>query len=131
MKQKNNRRHVRIESQHLLSYMCRDDQGQLVCRGMGRTLNVSQSGIMLETHVPLEIENNIWLTIGIEDSLLEIQGRAVYSQFNESSGRYQTGIHFEGVDAKTKDLLVKYIRIFREQEAILQTIGIKLPDDSA
>jgi len=41
------RLHLRIDSLNLLAYSCIDDTGQVVVQGMGRTLNVSQGGILL------------------------------------------------------------------------------------
>ena len=48
MTTKEKRKHYRVDSLNLLSYTCQDEEGNLVKHGMGRTLNVSESGILLK-----------------------------------------------------------------------------------
>ena len=40
------RRHTRYESLNL-SYVCLDENDNIIKQGMGRTLNISESGILL------------------------------------------------------------------------------------
>ena len=47
------RKHPRVNALNL-SYICLDEDQQVIKQGMGRTLNVSESGILLETHFPIE-----------------------------------------------------------------------------
>jgi hypothetical protein len=108
------RRHYRIDSQNLLNYASFDESGNLARQGMGRTLNVSKTGILLETHVELESGNNIELTIGLEEDLLTIQGKIVYVKPGQE-GKFESGIQFFDVDPSSDKLLQRYIESFRAQ----------------
>ncbi|MFO8083494.1 MAG: hypothetical protein R6U27_04145 [Desulfobacterales bacterium] len=57
MVDKERRRYPRIESLNLMAYACMDENDNVINQGMGRTLNVSQKGLLLETYHPLDCEN--------------------------------------------------------------------------
>ena len=105
------RKHKRIHSTNLLNYVCLNEGGDAFAQGMGRTLNVSASGILLETHAPLDPETTVSLTIGMEEEIIDIKGKAVYSQKNDA-GSYETGIEFTDVQAAELTVLQKFIQAF-------------------
>lgn len=112
----NNRKHPRIRSLHLLSYVCFDENKDVVEQGMGRTLNVSEGGIQLETHVPIDSQHTVSLTIALEDDLMtDINGRVAYSKAGKV-GRFECGIEFEEGSEATLRILRKYIKAFEEQK---------------
>jgi hypothetical protein len=86
------RKHQRIDSLNL-SYICLDEDQHVVKQGMGRTLNLSESGILLETYFPIGAEHTVILSIGLEESLLDVKGRPVYTRPKEQ-GMYEVGIEF-------------------------------------
>ena len=47
----------RADSHNILSYVCLDEENEIVEQGMGRTLNVSEGGILLETHDSIDLEH--------------------------------------------------------------------------
>ena len=112
----NRRKHPRIKSLNLLSYACVDENKDVVKQGMGRTLDVSEGGIQLETHVPIDSQCTVLLTIAVEDDLMtDINGRVVYSKAGKA-GRFECGIEFEEGSEATLRILKKYIKAFEEQK---------------
>jgi c-di-GMP-binding flagellar brake protein YcgR len=107
MTTENKRKHERIRSLNL-SYICLDEDNNIVKQGMGRTLNISESGILLETHFPIESSHKIQLTISLEEDLLDINGKAVHVR-SINGGKYQIGIQFIDLDKKAAKLLNKFI----------------------
>ncbi len=107
MTSENQRKHERIQSLNL-SYICLDENENIVKQGMGRTLNISESGILLETHFPVELTHVIQLTISLEENLLDIEGKPAHVQSIEE-GKYQIGIEFVDLDPKSADLLQKFV----------------------
>jgi len=59
------RKDPRIPSSNLIAYVVKDQNDQGIMQGMGRTLDVSEGGILLETHVPLDPQHVVTLTIAI------------------------------------------------------------------
>jgi hypothetical protein len=115
MKDTNKRLHARVRSLHLLSYVCVDENQDIVQQGMGRTLDVSEGGILLETHVPIDPRCGVMLTIGLEDDVTELQGNIVYSRPSKS-GKYESGIKFEQKDDDGIRILKAYVNAFREEK---------------
>ena len=107
------RKHARISSLNL-SYVCLDEKDQIVKQGMGRSLNVSESGILLETHFPIDDQHVVTLTLGLEENLVDIKGRPVHTRINDA-GKYEVGIEFLKSDAKTRKALKQFIDTFQEK----------------
>jgi c-di-GMP-binding flagellar brake protein YcgR len=108
------RKHSRIHSMHLLNYIYFGENDDEATQGMGRTLNVSESGILLETHTPIDSDIVISLTIGFEEDVVDIKGKVVYNKKNED-GFYESGINFFDVDTDAQKALKKYISLFNSK----------------
>ena len=115
MKKDKQRKHERIDSLNLLNYTGFDKNGEKTLQGMGRTLNVSQGGILLETHLSFPQDCHISLTIGLEDEMIDIEGKIVYSREGENR-KYESGIEFFEINEDCMRILNKYIVAFREQK---------------
>jgi c-di-GMP-binding flagellar brake protein YcgR len=108
------RKHERYDALNLINYLVIDDEGDEVAQGMGRTLNVSQSGILLETHVTLPLQGSISLNIGLAEQMVAIKGHVVFCHPGEG-GKHETGIEFESLDDVSRDRLNQYIQAFQTQ----------------
>ncbi len=81
---------------------------------MGRTLNISENGILLETYGPVDTDCSISLTIGLEEEIMDIEGKVAFSKKKED-GKFETGVHFHVPDEEKSRFLRHYITLFREQ----------------
>ena len=108
------RKNSRIKALNLISYSCIDETDQALSQGMGRTLNLSEDGILLETHVSVNPKHKVVMSIGLEDDLINIKGRVVYS-VDGGDERFEAGIEFIERDEATLEVLNKYIKAFREK----------------
>lgn len=115
MAKEEKRKHARIDSLNL-SYFCLDENNQVIKQGMGRTLNVSESGILLETHYPIDKKHTVTLTLGLEENLVEITGRPVHSRTNKD-GKYEVGIEFLKTNEKARNILKQFIDAFQVKPA--------------
>ena len=107
MTSESQRKHERIQSLNL-SYICIDENNNIVKQGMGRTLNISGSGILLETHFPVEPNHTVRLTISLEEDLLDIKGNPVHIK-SLDGGKYQIGIQFVDLDENAANILQNFI----------------------
>jgi len=105
------RRHIRIDSLNL-SHITVTEEGQIVYQGMGRTLNVSESGILLETKYQIPAGDQLIVSIGLEDDLLELNGKTVFGKETEP-GMVATGIEFLEVDEVDLPKLRTFIQAFK------------------
>lgn len=103
------RKHERIPSLNLLNYACLDHAGNVVTSGMGRTLDVSENGILLETYCEIPENTKMSISIGLKDDVVDIVGKVIYSR-QEQKGMYQAGVEFEENDKVAMRVLNDYIR---------------------
>lgn len=110
----NKRRHERYDALNLLSYVCIDSDGKEWTQGMGRTLDISETGLRLETHEPIDTKYVVLLSIGIEDDLVDIRGKVVYCNRGDQS-KFEAGIEFQEVPPDAYAVLQRYISEFNKQ----------------
>lgn len=106
------RNFIRPEALNLLDYLVVDEQGRQGDYAMARTLNVSEGGILMETHIPLPKGQQVMVTLGLEDKLVDVMGRIVYSAL--ISGRHQNGVEFFHVADSDKQVLDNYVEAFHQ-----------------
>ncbi len=101
------RKHARFESLNL-SYLCLDESDNIIKQGMGRTLNVSESGILLEAYFPIDTSHKILLTIGLEEKLVDLKGRLAHIRPTEK-GKHEVGIEFVEMDEDARQMVKDFI----------------------
>ena len=112
---KEKRKIERIDSHNLLTYVCLDENNHELKQGMGRTLNVGEGGILLETHEPLKPKEIVALTIGLEEEIMEMKGTITFC--NEREGHYfESGIQFIETDDEKLQFLKQFIVLFEGQD---------------
>lgn len=106
------RRHIRIDSFNL-SYVSVDENGSIINQGMGRTLNVSESGILLETNFETSLDQTVSLTIAFEEHLIDLKGRFIHFKAF-GNGLFQTGVEFLDMDEEAKAVVRRYVQMFKQ-----------------
>ncbi len=115
MKKEDKRKHSRIDSLNLLNYIYTETREEGSTQGMGRTLNISESGVLLETHTAIKVGVNIYLTIGFEEEMVDIKGRVVYTKEN-TEDMFESGIEFYSMDDDSRSILHRYITAFNAEK---------------
>lgn len=109
------RKNPRYDSLNL-SYVCEDAQGVVLHEGMGRTLNISENGILLETTSESSPDNTLTLEIALEDDLINLRGRVAHCKQTEKA-LYQTGVEFTDLGEADLALLKQFITLFEGQKS--------------
>lgn len=108
------RKHERYSALNL-SYICEDKDGDVLYEGMGRTLNVSEGGILLETNFYISPGNTLTLEIALEDNLVNLRGRVIYCH-EEEGKKFHTGLELLESDQAGQAILHQFIKIFAKQQ---------------
>ena len=103
----NHRQHKRTESLNL-SYFCIDKDDNVLAQGMGRTLNLSETGILLETSVHMEPGQSVDMEIALQNDLIETRGTVAHSSAADKD-HYHTGIKFSQISTADMEILKKYL----------------------
>jgi hypothetical protein len=115
------REHTRVETSNHILYEIMENEGQIVSRSMGKAINISPSGIMLETPGPIEAVNVTLVTVDLENNLIEMTSSLIYCRETES-GMYQTGFCFIGSYKEKAKFAAKLIKLYhhRKHNLIMQ-----------
>ena len=105
------RRAIRINSLNL-SYIGINEDNEIVNQAIGRTLNVSESGILLETHFSIHSRQIVSLSLALGDDLINVMGEVVYSRPGDEE-KFETGIKFLDLDDEAQQTLKVFIEEFR------------------
>jgi hypothetical protein len=108
------RRHYQRIHSHNLVFLALKENEEVIQQGMGRTLNVSEAGIRLETRFLIKPAQKIWLTIGFNDEIVDILGELVYYVSGKTERHY--GIKFLEIAPEANEILKKYILNFNKIE---------------
>jgi len=114
MNQKEKRTSERIDSNNLISYVCLNEKDEPLGQGMGRTLNISEGGILLETHVIIDPNYTLSFTISLEDVIMDVRGRVTFSK-KRGDGKYESGIKFIDNDESKTRMLKQFSVIFKAE----------------
>jgi hypothetical protein len=105
------RRYPRVKISNLVSYVGKMANGEVLEQSMGKALNISQSGIFIET--PQMVFSEIISLMSVDDNnnLVEIMGEVIYSTVFKP-GTYGVGIRFEGMHTENIRFVTKLIKVF-------------------
>ena len=115
MTTRDQRKHPRVPTSNLISFKLYDDNGKLLNQSMARALNISQSGILIETAHLITTERISLMSAGARDELVKIKGCVVYSREN-GIGMYETGISFEGSEKENVAFAKKLVKVFHHRK---------------
>jgi len=105
------RKHPRVETDNLLSYVYKDGSGNPIKEGTGKTINISKGGILIETHNFFEWEDKLLMGIHMEDDLIRVNGKVVYCNADDS-GMFRTGIQFLEPNEKILSFVISLMKTY-------------------
>jgi len=80
---------------------------------MGKALDISQGGMLLETPDPIEVGEISLMAVDKDNNLLEIKAELVYCK-KADLGKYQSGVEFSDTEPQVlnfvKSLIIDYSR---------------------
>lgn len=85
------RKSVRVESRNLI-YVYGNGISE-ICQGMGRTINISAHGVLMETHANIEANTDISLSIDFGSGPMDFQGTVVRA-IKRKDGMFECGVEF-------------------------------------
>ena len=112
MQDSKRRKFERSNSLNLVDYILLGEDGSHLSRGMGRTRNVSEGGLLLETYHPLQDGQTVLITLGLKNDMVQLMGEVMHqqppSQFSAET-RHCAGVKFTAVNKQAMETLRKYI----------------------
>ncbi len=111
------RRFPRVSTNNPITYALINEKGSNIGQGIARAINVSQSGILLETYEYIGSKYLFLVSTDIEDKLFEIVGKVVFSR-EISKSVFNSGIHFMGEHEDNVKFRRELIRVFHRKNVL-------------
>jgi predicted Zn finger-like uncharacterized protein len=108
------RKHQRVKTQNLISYLSFDENDKLISNGLGIALDISKGGILLETTDSIKSCLVLLTATDSEKNLFEVRGELAYSK-KTSRGTYFSGIKFTGANKRVTKFVTKLIKEYNYQ----------------
>ena len=105
------RKFYRAKIVNLLSYECIGDDGFLLDRGMGKILDISQGGLLMETNTPIGSKFIFLTSLDIKEKLIKLKGKVVYCR-EAKPKTFHTGVSFVETDEKIRENVAAIIKVF-------------------
>jgi hypothetical protein len=107
------RRAERRYAMNFLDYEIVSPLGETLGRGLARTLNVSATGLLLETGRCFEPGQLLRITLGLENALVQLIGRVAHSQPLDDE-LCTTGVQFVEFNPSEQKTYQRYFEALRE-----------------
>lgn len=98
------RTYPRVNRLKLTAVELFSELGELEEGTIGRTMNISEGGMLLEMVKPLPLLSKVALSVGVGDDVAQMDGEVVHLRKNEE-GRIETGIQFIGLTEETRKII--------------------------
>ena len=99
MSKSERRKHPRVKIYYPISYVCTNEKGSIVQQNMGVVLNISQSGILIETADSVFSKYVLLTSVDLNGNVIEVKGKIAYCKKNKST-KYRVGISIGGTHAQ-------------------------------
>jgi len=117
------RKFPRTKTRNLIAHISFDQNGKMISQGLGKALDLSKGGLLLETPYPIEPGLLSLMAVDKDNMLFEIKGDLVYCK-KLDSGKYQAGIKFKGSELQVRNFVKRLINEYNFRK---NTISFALP----
>jgi c-di-GMP-binding flagellar brake protein YcgR len=115
MKQDERRKHARIKTDNLMSYICLDNDSNELGQGIGTAVDISQGGLLLESHSPIDANKILLEFVGADNELIEINGDIAYCK-ETKIGMFQTGVRFCESTENIRKAIINMVKVYNIQK---------------
>ena len=110
------RRNPRIDTTNIVNYALYDAQKVKIGHGKACTVNLSQSGTLLQTKKKIEGAFIILMAMDLDDNKIKVKGKVVTSRVCNKTGNYLTGIKFVGPKDKQIEAVIAFVKIYQRKK---------------
>ncbi|MBN2645702.1 MAG: PilZ domain-containing protein [Desulfuromonadaceae bacterium] len=107
---KERRQYPRFDTLNFVFFIL-SDKGEVQLQDMGRTLDASERGLLIQTAVPLAAGMHLKLSIAFADQLFEATGDVVHS-VEDGEGLFNSGVSFDPLTAEQQVVLNCFLESF-------------------
>jgi len=105
----------RVNTTNLISHVTIDETGRWIFQGMSSAIDISRTGILLETAQPITPGCLSMMTVDMHNNLIEIKGELMYCSKSGPS-TYHSGIKFISTDERVTKFVTQIIKVHNHRK---------------
>jgi hypothetical protein len=109
------RKFPRTKTRNLIAHISIDRDGTMLSQGLGKALDISKGGMLLETLFPVEKGLLSLMAVDKDNRLFEMPAELVYCK-RSPSGMYHSGVKFIGTDSQVTCSITKLIKEYHHRK---------------
>jgi hypothetical protein len=117
------RKFPRTKTRNLIALVSVDQNGKKISQGLGKALDISKGGMLLETPYPIEAGLISLMAVDKDNTLFEIKAELIYCK-KVDTGMYQAGIKFNGTELQVLNFIKRLVKEYNHRK---NSIPIALP----
>ncbi len=107
--QSENRHHPRLASLNLVDYIHLDESGYPEYEDVGRTIDLSEGGILLECNRIFAIGSLFELQIAVHDTLIKAKGKVAHTEVVPGTDKFDIGLVFVNLSAPDSEQIHRFL----------------------
>ncbi len=111
MKEKNRRKHPRVDIFNPIAYSGINSDGKILVQNISVALNASNNGIMIESFSEVKTEKIRLRFINVDQETIETKGRVIYCT-QKKTGIFQIGVRLLGTDYENLQFVMQLVRFY-------------------
>ena len=123
------RKFPRTKTLNLIAHVSVDQNEKKISQGLGKALDISKGGMLLETPYPIEPGIISIMAVDKENTLFEIKAHLVYCK-KTVTGMYQAGIKFIGKEPEVLNFVKRLVKEYNYRKNTMDgpvTINFQIP----
>jgi len=105
----------RTKTRNLIALVSVDQNGKKISQGLGKALDISKGGMLLETPHPIEAGLISLMAVDKDNILFEIKAELIYCK-KVATGMYQAGIKFSGTELQVLTFVKRLVKEYNHRK---------------
>jgi c-di-GMP-binding flagellar brake protein YcgR len=110
------RRTPRIDAMNMVEYALYDEKKNKIGHGKACTVNLSQTGTLVQTKDRIDGAFIILMTIDLNGNKIKVSGKVVTSRICRKTGGYLTGVEFIGPKDKQLKAVIAFVKAYQRKK---------------
>ena len=106
----------RIDTANIVEYALYDEKKIKIGHGKACTINLSQTGTLLQTKNKIEGAFIILMAIDLDGKKIKVNGKVITSRVCSKTGYYLTGIKFVGPKDKQIEAVIAFVKAYQRKK---------------
>jgi len=110
------RRNPRIDTANIVNYVLYNAKKNKIDNGKGRTINLSQTGTLLQTKKNIKGAFIVLMAIDLDGNKIKVNGKVIISRICKKTENCLTGIEFIGPKNQQLEAIIAFVKVYQRKK---------------